>query len=141
MTKGTADSAPTKWQLAAHTRAKHQILASYLDGWFPVLSSTYGRILFLDGFAGRGVYEDGSPGSPIIALQRLLDHAYFPRLGEREFVFIFVEADDNNVKSLKAELQRFVARREPWPKNVTYHVIHSTFETAASDILGGIKRS
>jgi three-Cys-motif partner protein len=88
------------WEYPEHTQAKHDILGHYLDAWFPILSSTPGRILVLDGFAGRGVYNDGSPGSPIIALDRLLKHSHWPQMSHREFVFLFIEHDSDNVASL-----------------------------------------
>ncbi len=57
--------------------ARH--LANYLDAWFPILASVHGRVVIMDGFAGRGVYAGGSPGSPIIALRRLLGHSFMPK--------------------------------------------------------------
>ena len=135
----SSDSNPSRWELPAHTRAKHQILASYLDGWFPVLGTTSGRIVFLDGFAGRGKYADGSPGSPIIALRQLLTHRYFPNLRHREFVFAFVEHDPSNAASLRREIELFVAANQPWPANVKYHVYENTFEDVADEILGNLR--
>jgi hypothetical protein len=73
-----SDSDPEKWDYPPHTKAKHDMLASYLDGWYPILASWEGKLLFLDGFAGRGRYVTGEEGSPIIALKRLLDHRSFP---------------------------------------------------------------
>ncbi len=68
----------TRWKLEPHTAAKHEILRQYLNAWFPILGSQHERVVFLDGFAGPGIYEDGEPGSPIIALRTLLEHAFFP---------------------------------------------------------------
>lgn len=135
----SGDSHASKWQLPPHTRAKHEILARYLDGWFPVLGSTNGRIVFLDGFAGRGIYADGSPGSPIIALRQLLEHTYFPSLAHREFVFIFVEHDSSNVASLRQEIDKFRQKHQPWPNNVKYEVVESTFEGVADEIIDSLK--
>lgn len=135
----SSDSKPSKWAIPPHTRAKHQILATYLDGWFPVLGSTFGRIVVLDGFAGRGVYADGSPGSPIIALSRLLQHSAFPRLRHREFVFVFVEHDAENAASLRQEIDRFVDANQPWPANVKWLILEDTFEAVADNILSDLK--
>ncbi len=135
----SSDSTPSKWVMPPHTRAKHQILASYLDGWFPVLGSTFGRIVFLDGFAGRGVYADGSPGSPIIAMNRLLQHKAFARLRDREFVFLFVEHDADNTASLRQEIDKFIAANQPWPENVKWEILQDTFEAVAEDIITNLK--
>lgn len=135
----STDSDPTRWELPPHTLAKHQILSSYLDGWFPVLGSTHGRIVFLDGFAGRGRYNDGSPGSPIIALDRLLTHKYFPNLADREFVFIFVEHDASNVQSLRQEIDEYVAAHQPWPTNVKWEIVEDSFASVADDMITDLR--
>jgi three-Cys-motif partner protein len=135
----SGESKPSKWVIPPHTHAKHQILATYLDGWFPVLGSTFGRIVVLDGFAGRGVYADGSPDSPIIALSRLLQHSAFPRLRHREFVFVFVEQDAENAASLRREIDRFVDANQPWPANVKWRILEDTFEAVADSILSDLK--
>ncbi len=129
------DSDPTKWDYPPHTRAKHEMLGAYLDGWFPVLSKWNGRVVFLDGFAGRGRYVNGEEGSPLIALRHLLDHCYFPSMRHREFVFLFVEANAENAENLKKELAAFRQQREPWPQNVTPQVVAAPFDRTARDIL------
>ena len=50
-----------------------------MDGWFPILGTYNERILVLDGFAGRGRYSDGSPGSPLIVQGQ--DQAQVPGAG------------------------------------------------------------
>src|SRR5438034_1156106 len=47
---------------------KHQIVAGYLTEAFPVLLQHFKTdIVYADLFAGAGRYEDGRPGSPLIA--------------------------------------------------------------------------
>jgi three-Cys-motif partner protein len=60
------------WKRDPHTEAKHQILASYLDAYFPIMAKHWAStgICFVDAFAGPGEYSDGSLGSPILALHR-----------------------------------------------------------------------
>jgi len=81
----------TQWPLEPHTAAKHEILRRYLNAWFPILGSHHGRVVFLDGFAGPGIYSHGEPGSPIVALRTLFEHSYFHQL-KCEFVFWFLES-------------------------------------------------
>jgi hypothetical protein len=52
-----------KWDCPPHSKAKHEMLAKYLDAWYPIIASWNGRLVFLDGFAGGGRYTDGSEGS------------------------------------------------------------------------------
>ncbi len=133
------DADPSKWDYPPHTKAKHDMLARYLDGWYPILSSWNGRLLFFDGFAGRGRYTDGSEGSPLVALRRLLDHRSFPRMRQREFVFCFVEANRDNASSLRAEIDAFKAARAPWPKSVKVQVINEKFDVTANMILNFLR--
>lgn len=94
-----ADKLPTVWELSPHTRAKHAILKRYLDAWLPILSKQVAllrrqfgnvdsqRILYIDGFAGPGVYAGGEPGSPVIALRAATKHSQpFPIPVEMLFI-------------------------------------------------------
>lgn len=58
------------WPADPHTLAKISILKNYLESWFSIFGMTRrGQdVLYIDGFAGPGVYEAGEPGSPIVAL-------------------------------------------------------------------------
>jgi three-Cys-motif partner protein len=60
------------WPRDPHTEAKHQILARYLDAYYPIMAKQWASngICFVDAFAGPGEYSDGSLGSPILALRR-----------------------------------------------------------------------
>lgn len=64
------DTLPTVWPADAHTLAKHKILIQYLCAWMPIMTNRFqrGPLRYIDAFAGPGSYTDGSPGSPIIAL-------------------------------------------------------------------------
>ncbi len=94
-----SDALPTVWEITPHTRAKHAILERYLGAWFPILSNQaamlqrqFGtiesrRILYIDGFAGPGIYKKGEPGSPVIALRAAVQHSQrFPFPVEMLFI-------------------------------------------------------
>ena len=59
--------------LDKHSRAKHEVLQTYVERYLEILCKRYGmpsfKITLVDGFAGGGLYEDGEPGSPLILLQ------------------------------------------------------------------------
>jgi three-Cys-motif partner protein len=123
------------WSLDPHTKAKHELLRHYLGAWFPILSSSgKQRIVFLDGFAGPGIYKGGEPGSPIIALDVLLGHSAFARLGS-EFVFLFLEPKRKRYQSLLEQLELLRQRHGGWPANVRIHTSDMTFEVWAESIL------
>ena len=58
------------WDAAPHTIAKISILENYLLAWFLILGqSRPGQdLLYVDGFAGPGVYTNYDKGSPVAAL-------------------------------------------------------------------------
>jgi three-Cys-motif partner protein len=68
-------SEPTIWPLDPHGRVKHLILKRHLDAWLPIMTRSFPRLVYVDGFAGPGIYEGGEPGSPIIALRAAIHNA------------------------------------------------------------------
>jgi len=67
------DSDPDKWLMKEHTEVKHRILRKYLTTWTRIVSSSNPELHYFDGFAGRARYEDGEPGSPLLAID-VADH-------------------------------------------------------------------
>src|SRR6266540_7518498 len=67
-----SDDDPQKWDYRIHTRAKHGILSRYIKAWLAILSYDARRsgrpahLTIVDGFAGRGRYNEGEEGSPVI---------------------------------------------------------------------------
>lgn len=125
------------WAIEEHTLAKHDLLRKYLNAWFPILT-TQGfnkQVIFFDGFAGPGIYEGGEPGSPIVALQSLVNHRHFPRLAQTDFVFIFVEERQDRFISLEQEVQKFWKPRGGQPENIHIYCFNSKFADVAADIV------
>lgn len=86
--------------------AKHQLLKRYLGGWFPILGSWSGRVLYVDCHAGRGRHKTGHEGSPILALNVLLDHSHRDRILEDTKVnFVFCEIDEKKFRILSEEIE------------------------------------
>jgi three-Cys-motif partner protein len=125
---------PVVWEMEPHTAAKHGILQNYLFAWLPIMSRYNGRLVYVDGFAGPGVYEGGEPGSPIIALNAYLEHAYRDRI-DAELVYVFIEEDSRRVKRLKKELGRL----GKLPRNVVVEVIEGAFEDRFSEVLDDVE--
>jgi three-Cys-motif partner protein len=106
------DNLDTIWTADPHTLAKHAILERYLQAWFPILSrqsaavgSTKNEILFIDGFAGPGIYKKGEPGSPVIAMRAARKGARLP-LAVR---FLFIERDRDRFEVLRREVDKEMA--------------------------------
>ena len=97
----------TVWDKDPHTDAKHQILEEYLKAWFPILTRWNGKIIYIDGFAGPGVYSKGEDGSPIIAIKTAQNHSQSSTFNE--ILFLFIEKDKERVKNL----QEVIAKKFP----------------------------
>lgn len=98
-----ADHDPDKWVYTEHAKVKHELLRDYLLPWARILATgPYGRdrLVYIDGFAGRGQYEEQGgtvvAGSPIIALQQAPVWLQYTR----EVELHFVEADETNFTNL-----------------------------------------
>ena len=64
MSKNTKDFFKKKKEWS---KVKDEILACYLKPYFTKIQYTKKKIIYIDGFAGVGIFEDGTLGSPLIA--------------------------------------------------------------------------
>lgn len=53
------------------SKVKDELLGCYLRPYFSKVMRSGKPILYVDGFAGKGMFDDGLPGSPLIALDCL----------------------------------------------------------------------
>ncbi len=123
----------TVWKLDPHGAAKHAVLRRYLQAWIPIMASWSGRVLYIDCFAGPGIYEGGEQGSPIIALEAALQQAAHVR---GEMFFLFVEADPERCKILKDEVAKLTL-----PSNLQAQVVCARFDETVSGILDDLDAS
>lgn len=107
--------------------AKHQLLRSYLGGWFPILASFNGRVNYIDCHAGRGRHATGQEGSPILAIRILLNHKQRNRILENtEVNFIFFELKRANYDQLTQE----IGLLGTLPPNIVVQPIQGDYATA-----------
>jgi three-Cys-motif partner protein len=124
----------TIWPLEPHTAKKHEILKRYFDAWLPILATTNGRVVYIDGFAGPGVYSGGEDGSPVIVLKAALGHKYKPAT---ELCCLFVEADLKRYERLGSVL---TGLKPTLPKNIKFEAVHKTFDEEMTRILDDFDR-
>lgn len=130
----------TVWPLEPHTRAKHEILREYLNAWFPILSSQTNRIVYLDGFAGPGIYSKGEKGSPIIAIQTAKKHTLKNKFCQ--IIFWFIEKDQDRCKKLQQVLdEEFPDLKNNSDNNLIYDVENTKFATRIKEILDELENS
>ena len=86
------------------------------------------RVMFYDAFAGPGEYTGGELGSPMIALQTLLDHDHFATtMRQTEFFLLFNEQNTACADHLDGLVTEFREARKPWPPNVMTGITNATF--------------
>lgn len=126
---------PTIWPIETHTLAKHGILEEYLKAWFPILGRWNKRIVYLDGFAGPGIYTGGEEGSPIIAIKTALNNPLVNTATEISFIFI-----DNNKKRTDVLKQTLDEKFSSLPNNIKTQVITAEFAPTLSSTLDGLEQ-
>ena len=117
-------------------QAKHRLLESYLGGWFPILSSWNGRVLYFDCHAGRGKHETGHEGSPLLALRTLLNHRNRLRILRNTVVkFVFFEINRENHELLQEEIQSLGVL----PANVEVQTVMADYEAEIWQLVGRLR--
>lgn len=122
------------WPMDEHTEGKHLILKEYLNGWLPILGSRNPRIVFIDGFAGPGEYQNGQIGSPIVAIDCVEQHKRSGGVGGTEVVSIFIEERQD-----RADHLRELLATRPSVAGITTSVLHGKFEDHMAEMLDYIR--
>lgn len=133
------DTLPTVWEAEPHTLAKHGILRTYLEAWAAILgNSQFGsELLFVDGFAGPGRYIGGEPGSPIVALNSILEHNRpFPK----NVRLRFIELDDDRHRHLATCLIQENARIATSPRVIVEAPIRGDCESEIRKLIAQRKQ-
>ena len=125
-----SDKLPEVWDLDPHTHAKHVILRRYLHAWLPIIAQYNSRVVFVDGFAGPGVYTGGEDGSPVIALRALIEHAHVAKI-KANVQFLFFEVDAQRAARLAQIVEPY---RTKLPANASYTVQQGNY----AELLGGL---
>jgi three-Cys-motif partner protein len=125
LSRDIPDDDPRKWDYTEHARAKHAIQWTYLGAWLAILGSRHRTLLLFDGFAGRGRYNDGQDGSPILFWKRAKEAVEQGR--PREVRIRCNELNRNNFQNLQDEVAKL-----SFP-GVTISCQRAKFEDAADE--------
>src|SRR3989338_9886205 len=123
----------TIWDLQPHTEAKHVIFKKYLDAWLPILTKHQGRVIIIDGFAGPGEYSGGEDGSPIIALNAVINHTIPIKAEVR---FLFIEKNKKRYEFLKNKIEKMNLK-----ENIKWQCLNDEFANVINSILEDIEKN
>jgi len=76
---------------------KDQLLGCYLKPYFQKILGTQKPVFYVDAFAGKGMFDDGNPGSPIIALNAILEALEKTTFQRPNVKSCFIELNHANV--------------------------------------------
>ncbi|MEX2621559.1 MAG: three-Cys-motif partner protein TcmP [Egibacteraceae bacterium] len=128
-------------KMAPQTEAKHRILRGYLDAWYPILGRRRQRLLYFDGLAGSGRYTTGEMGSPLVALDALLNRRDTADiLAGCEFRFVFCETKKKHADRLRTRVAAYLDGRLPAGARVEWEVINSPFAAVAQEMIEMLRR-
>lgn len=104
------------WDADEHTKVKHDLYARYLSKWAPIMVHGWkGDITYAEGFSGPGIYKDGAPGSPVIAIRSILDHADLrQQVARTRMRFVFIDQAQRCIDLLHEQVTQAV---QPVPLN------------------------
>lgn len=136
------DDSPEKWEFKEHTLFKLTLLEKYMRGWIFHLSRANKKIIYFDGFAGRGRDVTGKEGSPLVVIKLAKKYTYL----FDEFICINVEKNNNNFSNLVAEItkeygkdpQVLILNNTTNPKGQNKKIRICNFEGEFIDVVGKI---
>lgn len=82
------------------SRVKDRILGSYLPAYLAKVNRLSKPIILIDAYAGPGVFEDGSPGSPVLMCKAAKDRI------RGAYKTIFINNDTDHHKKLMSILEK-----------------------------------
>lgn len=81
------------------SKIKDKVIADYLVPYLNKVSKLRHKIVIVDGFAGQGIFDDGSKGSPLIICETAEKHVPDQYLG------MFVNKNKTSHQKLEAALR------------------------------------
>lgn len=111
------------------SRRKHRLLRKYLTPFVAKVGSQSPLVYCVDGFAGAGVYEDGSLGSPLLMAKLADDAASWSH--PINLKIVNVESDRENFLSLSE-------RTLQWTERGVIRNLHGQFGNLVPEILSEI---
>ncbi len=96
-----------------HTQIKHGILEKTLEASLSIanwLCKNNDSYIYMDLYAGMGIFGDGDTGSPLIALNLVNKFLQNNNVKFKNINFIFIDKDHKNIKSLEHQVAIFKSK-------------------------------
>jgi three-Cys-motif partner protein len=128
---------PAVWQAPPHTIAKIEMLRAYLIAWFQILgrSRPGQELLYVDGFAGPGEYNNYATGSPVAAL--IAAKGALELVGTNwvagKIHCAFIEADKERFNHLQQKIESFEK-----PNDIAIHLYRNAFTDGLAQLKNGV---
>lgn len=120
---------PVIWKANPRTRAKLEIVQAYLSAWFGILARAgFKHLIYIDGFCGPGLYEDGELGSPVVAAK--IASATAAEYPDVKITLILIDQDLPTIEHLKSRDEISKAHT-----HVTVDIRHGEFANKLDEIL------
>ncbi len=117
----------------AWSQLKDEILACYLTLYIAKLLKTRGQIIIADCFAGKGRFDDGKDGSPIIIASAIADALERNPSVDIEGVFV----EKKYFPDLTKNLEGYKLRRTIRGRSYTFDIIDGAHESSVGLIGDG----
>lgn len=91
------------------SKIKDQVIGSYLVPYLRKVSKLGHRIVIVDAFAGPGIFEDGSKGSPFIICEVAEEQV------PRNYLGIFVNKNKDSHIKLENTLEKYIKTKKAIP--------------------------
>ena len=122
------------WNCEPKTKAKLEIISTYLGAWFGILASKgFKHVIYIDGFCGPGEYKSGEEGSPVIAAR--LASATAQKNAGFTATLIFIDKDQKALTHLKTI--QAIKKQHP---NVQIEIMQGEFTAKVEEIASYLKK-
>lgn len=101
-------------ELHEHSKAKLELLKNYAIKWMRkvTLGTRQKKCAIIDTFAGTGLYDDGSEGSPIVLINEALNYSKQSQeknnIDFEKIILIFIEKEKTNFLKLKENIEKII---------------------------------
>lgn len=88
------------------SKVKDEVLANYLSPYLAKVARLGKKIVFVDAFAGRGIFKDGSRGSPLIICEQA------EKSVPNKYFAVFVNGEKESHQTLQKVLKNYINQKK-----------------------------